>query len=182
MQNNTFSKLRQKCLTDLGFVSQFQLYENIVKVTDSNEIYINDEKIGSVNTLEEVREYVKKYIENNKLLEDINTSIPEEKLAHYIKQYHNVDKITDTLIESYNELISSNAFTIDPVVTAVKQSRSSEFNNKLIYELDDKSVVAIEEQTQNNLNSLLRDRPEIVNYMKENKYNFIRIVKDLGEN
>ena len=136
---------------------------------------------SNVNTLEEARLYAKQVILNNELLESIDTTIPDDKVAHYIRQYHDIEKITDTLIESYIELASSNMFTVDPVVTAIKESRTAEFKGKLQYVLEDGSVVAINESTQEYLNNLLKDRNEIVQYMRESKDNFIRIIKELEE-
>ena len=72
-------------------------------------------------------------------------------------------------------------FTIDPIVIAIKESKVSEFAGKLTYELNDGSKVAIDESTQRTLNNLLLDRNEIVEYMRESKSNFVRIIKELGE-
>jgi hypothetical protein len=177
----SFSNLKQQVLNNSGLVDCFYLYGEEVRVNSDNEIFVEGVKIGSVNESEEAREYAKKYIENIKLLEDIETTIPEEKVAHYIRQYHNIEKITDTLIESYIELASSNLFTVDPVVIAIKESRTSEFVGKLQYELSDGSSVAINESTQKVLNKLLQNKPEIVEYMRESKNNFMRIIKELGE-
>jgi hypothetical protein len=67
------------------------------------------------------------------------------------------------------------------VVTAIKESKTSEFTGKLQYDLNDGSVVAINKDTQEMLNSILADKNEIVEYMRESKDNFVRIIKELGE-
>jgi predicted double-glycine peptidase len=130
-------------------------------------------------SLEEAKTYARRYVENHKLLEDINTTVPEEKVANYIRQFHNVDKITDTLIESYIELASSNLFSVDPVVVAIKERSAVEFSGKLEYQLADGNIVAINENTQETLNNLLQDKPEIVDYMRESKNNFMRILREI---
>jgi hypothetical protein len=130
-------------------------------------------------SLEEAKTYARRYVENQKLLEDINTTVPEEKVANYIRQFHNVDKITDTLIESYIELASSNLFSVDPVVVAIKERSAVEFSGKLEYQLADGNIVAINEDTQETLNNLLQDKPEIVDYMRESKNNFMRILREI---
>jgi hypothetical protein len=177
--SNSFSSFKKQILDNSGFVETFHLYGNSVQVTKTNEVYIDGVAAGSVDTLEEAREYAKKYIENKTLLQDIDNTIPEEKVAHYIKQYHNIEKITDTLIESYIELASSNVFTVDPVVTAIKEYRSSDISGKLQYELTDGSIVAIDEATQELLNKLLSNKPEVVDYMRECRNNFIRIIREI---
>jgi hypothetical protein len=180
--SKSFSSFKKQVLEQSGLVDSLSLYGNDVEITESLEIIINGESIKSnVNTLEEAREYAKRYIENTTLLENIDTTIPEEKVAQFIRQYHNIEKITDTLVESYIELASSNMFTVDPVVTAIKESKTAEFSGKLQYELNDGSVVAINEATQEMLNNILADKNEIVEYMRESKTNFVRIIKELGE-
>lgn len=180
--SKSFKSFKKQVLEQSGLADSLSIFGYDVQITESLDIIINGTKINSdVNTLEEAREYAKRYIENTELLEDIDTTIPEEKIAQFIRQYHSIDKITDTLIESYIELASSNMFTVDPVVTAIKESKTAEFNGKLQYELNDGSVVAINEATQEMLNSILADKNEIVEYMRESKDNFVRIIKELGE-
>lgn len=179
--SKSFSSFKKQVLEQSGLVDSFSYYGNEVRITEDFEIYVNEVNVGNVSTLEEARNYSKKYIQDTKLLENIDTTIPEEKVAQFIRQYHDIEKITDTLVESYIELASSNMFTVDPVVTAIKESKTAEFTGKLQYTLNDGSVVAINESTQELLNSLLADQNEIVEYMRESKDNFIRIIKELGE-
>jgi hypothetical protein len=178
----SFLSFQKQLLNDNGLAASFLVYGHDVAVSEDLKISINGFSIESnVSTLEEAREYAKRYIENIELLDNIDTTIPEEKVAQYIRQYHNIEKITDTLIESYIELASSNVFTIDPVVTAIKESKTAEFAGKLQYVLEDGSIVAINESTQELLNKVLADKNEIVEYMRESKDHFVRIIKELGE-
>ena len=177
-----FGSFRKQVLEQSGLAASFLVYGHDVRITEDLNIYINGIAIeANVSTLEEARQYAKQVIENTELLEHIDTTIPKEKVANYIREYHNIEKITDTLIESYIELASSNIFTVDPVVTAIKESRTAEFKGKLQYDLADGSVVAIDESTQEYLNSLLKNKNEIVDYMRESKNNFMRIIKELEE-
>jgi hypothetical protein len=178
----SFSNFKKQVLEQTGLVDSFSCYGEEVRITEGLGIFVNGHNINAeVSTLEEAREYVKRYIQNSKLLENIDTTIPEEKVAQYIRQFHNIEKITDTLIESYIELASSNMFTIDPVAIAIKESKTAEFAGKLTYQLKDGSTVAINESTQRTLNKLLSNKNEIVDYMREGKSNFVRIIKELGE-
>jgi len=178
----SFSNFKRQVLEQSGLVDSFSCYGKEVRITEGLDIFVNGHIIDSeVNTLEEARVYVKRYIQNSKLIENIDTTIPEEKVAQYIRQFHNIEKITDTLIESYIELASSNMFTIDPVAIAIKESKTAEFAGKLTYKLNDGSTVAIDESTQKTLNKLLVNKNEIVEYMRESKSNFVRIIKELGE-
>ena len=178
----SFSNFKKQVLEQSGLVESFSCYGEEVRVTEAFDIFVNGHNINAeVNTLEEAREYAKKYIQDTKLLENIDTTIPEEKVAQFIRQYHKIEKITDTLVESYIELASSNMFTVDPVVTAIKESKTAEFTGKLQYTLNDGSVVAIDASTQELLNNLLANKNEVVEYMRESKNNFVRIIKELGE-
>jgi hypothetical protein len=179
----SFSSFTKTLNEDLHILESFTFGTNKSKVTISKDlsVTVDEEKLElEFASLEEAREYSKQYIKYKQIIESIDITIPEEKVASYIKKHYNIEKITDTLIESYIELASSNIFTVDPVVLEMKTG-SSIITGKLDHKLNDGSVVAINETTQNKLNMLLRDRPEIVEYMRESKENFTRIVKEIQE-
>lgn len=177
----TLSKLKSKIYESSGILDRFTYQDATVVVTKDLEIVINEEQIDyEVKDLEEAKEYARTYIDTKKLIEDIDEVIPEEKIANLVRQYHNIDKITDTLVESYKELASSNIFSVDPVISEMKQ-RTSLFTGKLEYKLNDGSVVAISESTQEDLNDLLKDKYEIVDYMRESKDNFMYVIRKIKE-
>ena len=103
-------------------------------------------------------------------------------IASIIKEYHEI-KVTDTLIESYIELASSKIFTIDPVVQDIRKLNKLDVvvENKLHYQLNDGSVVAINEATQSLLTNLLQDQKEIIEYMRESKDNFLHVLERIEE-
>lgn len=179
----SFSSLKQKVL-DVANINDSFLYgkdRSSVKITKDLDVYINDEKLDlQFSSLEEAKKYTKDHISAQEIIESIDITIPENKVASYIKKHYNIEKITDTLIESYIELASSNIFTIDPVILEMK-TESALIAGKLDYSLEDGSVVAISESTQSKLNSLLKDYPEVVQYMRESKDNFMRVVKEIRE-
>ncbi len=175
----TIAKLKTKLSESSGVLDSFIYQDKRVVISKDLSITVNEEKIDSdINNLEEAREYAKSYITNSIILEDIDTVIPEEKIVNLVNKYHSIEKITDTIVESYLELASSNLFTIDPVLLEIKQ-RSSSLPGKIEHSLNDGSVVAISEETQNLLNTLLEDKYQIVEYMRESKQNFMRIIKEV---
>ena len=113
---------------------------------------------------------------------EIYEEIPNNKIAEIIKEYHDV-KVTDTLIESYIELASSNIFSVDPVICELRKINKLDtlVEGKLNYTLDDGSVIAINEATQEYLNKLLQNQNEIIEYMRESKENFLNVLKQIGE-
>lgn len=178
----TLSKLKSNITETTGILDSFKYQEQHVVIFKDLSIYVNEELIKSnVKTLEEASSYIKKYIDNSKILEKVDTLIPEEKIANLIRKYHDIEKITDTLVESYIELASSNIFSIDPVITDIKQNTSSNFAGKLEYKLNDGSIVAIDEDTQRLLNTLLKDKYQIIEYMRESKENFMHLIRRIKE-
>ena len=113
---------------------------------------------------------------------EIYEEIPNNKIAEIIKEYHDV-KVTDTLIETYIELAYSNIFSVDPVICELRKYNKLDrlIEGKLNYTLNDGSVIAIDESTQDYLNKLLNNQNEIVEYMKESKANFLHVLKRIGE-
>lgn len=177
----TLSKLKTKICESSGILDSFVYQEESVVINKDLKVIVGDEEFDyNFKNLEEARSYIRSYISNKKLLEDIDKTIPEEKIANLVKKYHNIEKITDTLVESYKELASSNLFSIDPVITEMKQ-RTSLFTGKLEYKLNDGNIVAISESTQYKLNRLLNNKYEIVDYMRESKENFMYVVRQLKE-
>jgi hypothetical protein len=106
--------------------------------------------------------------------------IPDTKVAEIIKEYHDV-KVTDTLIETYLELASSNIFSVDPVICELRKYNKLDrlIEGKVHYILQDESIVAISEATQERLNKLLQGKTEIIEYMREGKNNFLHALEKL---
>jgi hypothetical protein len=175
------SSLKKKMLDVSNILETFSCGKNRsnVKITKDLEVYINEKRLDiDFSSLEEAKKYTKEHISTQEILESIDITIPENRVASYIKKHYNIEKITDTLIESYIELASSNIFTVDPVIHEMKTG-SSLITGKLDYTLEDGTVVAISESTQLQLNMLLKDRVEVVEYMRESKDNFMRIVREI---
>jgi hypothetical protein len=114
---------------------------------------------------------------------ELYEELSEKTIANIIREYHDI-KVTDTLVESYKQLASSNMFSVDPVVQEIRSINKLDrlIENKLHYVLKDDSIVAISENTQERLNNLLQNQSEIIEYMRENKKNFMHVLSKLEEN
>lgn len=110
------------------------------------------------------------------LLDSIEVSLPEERIAECISRHSDVE-ITDKLVEEYINKASSTDFNIDPILTEIKSGSINELRNKLDYVLKDGTRIAISEENQILLNSLLKGKDEIVSHMSENKQNFMEVLK-----
>ena len=138
-------------------------------------------------SIEEARNHLKEeYIADqleNTASKELYEELSDTKVANIIKEYHDI-KVTDTLVESYKILASSHIFSVDPVVQHIRSLNKLDrlVENKLHYVLNDESIVAIEEQTQERLNKLLQNQNEIIEYMRESKENFMHVLTKLEEN
>ena len=113
---------------------------------------------------------------------ELYEELSDKTIANIINEYHDV-KVTDTLVESYKELASSNIFNIDPVVHRIRSLNKLDrlVENKLHYVLADDSIMAIDEATQERLNNLLQNQTEIIEYMRESKENFMHVLTQIEE-
>ena len=169
------------------------------KVSNSKETFISFGKTAHFQngklTLEGVEvdqnfdclEEAKEYCKTLQLSEKIETKIVSEvyeniPVAEIIKEYHNI-RVTDTLIESYKELVSSKLFTVDPVVSKIKSLNKFDtvLEGRLDYKLSDGSTVVVTNQMQEILNNLLGNQKELVDYMRESKENFLHVLEEIVE-
>jgi len=185
MYYGQFSKTILNNSTGLDIVETFHSYGNVIKRTADNLIYINDSETD-FKTIEEARTYIKTKQQSDNLEETATQEVYEEitanRIANIIKEYHDI-KVTDTLIESYVELASSNIFTIDPIVQDIRKLNKLDVvvEGKVHYELADGSIIAISESMQDLLNNLLQDQKEIIEYMRERKENFLHVLERIEE-
>jgi hypothetical protein len=181
MQYNQFIK----SITRPNVAETIRSYGNTLEKLEDGTVAINSLKTEFKN-LEEARKYIKSKITSENIAQEVTDeiyeSLSENKIAEIIKEYYDI-KVTDTLIESYIELASSNLFNVDPVVYEIRKLNKVDtiIENKIHYKLSDNSVVAINEATQIRLNNLLSNQKEIVEYMRESKENFLHVLEQLEE-
>jgi len=166
-------------------VENIRSYGQLIEQTEDKKILINGNET-EYTSIEEARQYIKQEYIARKLEEQISTElyedISENKVATIIKEYHDV-KVTDTLIENYIQLASSRIFSVDPVVQEIRKLNKLDniVEGKIHYILDDESIVAIDENTQEQLNNLLKNQNDVIKYMRESKENFMYVVEKLEE-
>jgi transposase len=166
-------------------VESVRSYLQLIEKTTDNKVLINGIET-EFETIEEARKYIRDDYNTHqladKIAKDTYQDISENTVASIIKEHHDI-KVTDTLIESYIELASSNIFSVDPVVQKIRSLNKLDemVEGKIHYKLDDSSIVAINEDTQEQLNSILVNQPEIVELMRESKDNFFYVVNKIKE-
>ena len=180
-----FNKKLSEDITGVAVESQLHSNGHLIEMTVDQVVTIDKEKTDFA-TIEEARQHILKQYNTKELEEEIKTEVYEDiadnKIAKIIKEHHDV-KVTDTLIESYIELASSKLFTVDPVVQEIRNLNKLDklIEGKIDYKLADGSIIAINEDTQEQLNNLLDNQQEIIEYMRQSKDNFIHVLKKIGE-
>ena len=168
-----------------NIIESVRSYLQLIEKTEEGKILINGLNTNH-KTIEEARKYIKEDYYTKQLAEKITKDtyqeISEHTVASIIKEHHDI-KVTDTLIESYVELASSNMFSVDPVVQKIRSLNKLDrvVEGKLHYVLADNSTVAINEETQDRLNKLLGNQTEIIEYMRESKENFFHVLEQIEE-
>ena len=168
-----------------NIIESVRSYLQLIEKTEEGKILINGLNTNH-KTIEEARKYIKEDYDTKQLAEKITKDtyqeISEHTVASIIKEHHDI-KVTDTLIESYVELASSNMFSVDPVVHKIRSLNKLDrvVEGKLHYVLADNSTVAINEETQDRLNKLLGNQTEIIEYMRESKENFFHVLEQIEE-
>ena len=174
-----------KTLKNSDVVDSIRSYNHLIENRQDGSVTINGE-LSEFKSLEEARKYIKTKIFSEKLEAQISNDTYEElsenRIAQIIKDNHDI-KVTDTLIESYIDLASSKLFTVDPVVYEIRKLNKLDVvvENKIHYELNDGTTVAISKDTQKTLNKLLQSHTDVVEHMRESKDNFLRVVEQIRE-
>lgn len=169
-----------------GVIESTRSYRHLIEKLENGKVLIDGVET-QFYTVNEARQHVKQQHATQKLEEQAAKQLYEElsnkTIANIINQHHNI-RVTDTLVESYKELASSHMFSVDPVVQQIRSINKLDrlVENKLHYVLQDDSIVAISEQTQERLNNLLQNQPDIIDYMRQDKNNFMYVISKLQEN
>ena len=174
-----------KSIKETSIIEDIRSYRRHIQLNTEGKVLI-DGSVTDFKSLEEARQYVKQEYISEKLEHQVSKDLYEElsasKVAGIIKEYYEI-KVTDTLIENYIKLASSNIFTIDPVVQRIRGLNKLDkiVEGKLHYVLDDDTIIAISEQTQERLNKLLSNQTEIIEYMRESSSNFLHVLEQIEE-
>lgn len=185
MHFKQFTRKLSQSINGVAVARQLHSNGHLIEMTVDQVVTI-DGKESQFSTIEEARQFIKQQYKSETLEQEVAKELYEElsdvKVANIIKEYHDI-KVTDTLIESYIELASSKLFTLDPVAYEIRKLNSLDklIENKIDYKLNDGSIVAINEATQDVLNNLLEQHNEIVEYMRESKENFLSVIQQIRE-
>ena len=186
MYFNQFISSAEHKVSGVQIESQTHCYDKLIQQTSEGVILV-DRQETLFNSIDEAVEYVK----HSRLSEDIQKEIqqdvyedlPDNKIASIIESHHGDVRITDTLIESYVEFASSKLFTTDPVVQDIRSLNKLDqlVENHIDCVLEDGSVIVISESTQQHINKVFGEHPDIIKYMRESSDNFLDVLNQLEE-
>ena len=178
MNYKQFQKALYESVVGHDIINRVPYYGSVI-IETADKIIVNG-KPTDFKTIKEAKDS----IDQQTILDsiDLYEDVPLHKIADIIRAHHNI-KVTDTLIESYVELAASKTFTTDQVAQDIRKFNKLDrvLQGRLDYKLDDGSVVIIKEETQSKINKLFSDHRDVVEYMRENKENFINIVSRLKD-
>jgi hypothetical protein len=170
-----YTKFKDKI--DSSNLKEFSFRGFEVSIDEDLSVKIDGDLIlENADSYTDAIEYAKRYIGNLQHIGE-NTIVIKDKLVQLIEKHH-ATKVTNTLIEAYEELIASDLFTLDPVILEMK-SHVAPIMNKLQFTLSDGSNIAIDESTKDELNALNVDKYKLVKHMNESKDNFMEIIRTL---
>lgn len=177
----TYNNFKSKIYETVNLADSFIYHDKRVTVSKDLNVSIDSLQVAiKFASLKEAVQYSKDLIDSRDLLSDADV-IPEAKIVDLIRKHNAVDKITSQVVESYASCIASKNFTIDPVVTEIKSTYSNSQFNKLEYILDDRTTIALDEQTILKLRNISEDKYNLVEHMRESKENFMQVIRQLEE-
>jgi hypothetical protein len=174
-----FSKRLQQTNAKVGILESTYFYGHCIQKTEEGAILINGTPT-SHETLSEAKQHIRYTQEANNIIQEIKEDFYKDnrdKIITIIKENHNI-KVTNNIVDNYIQIASDNSFSIDPVVLDIRNINNYDklIEGKLHYKLQDNSIVAISEETQNVINKLLQDNNTAIEYMKESSDNFLKIL------
>ena len=180
MNFQQFKKQLKENICGVQIQEESACHGHSIILSTEGKVFV-DYKETELSSIEEAIQYINQIVLEQELTQELYEDIPQTKIAELIKEHHNV-KVTDTLIEQYIELASSKLFSVDPVIQGIRDMNIADnlIEGKIDYKLDDDTVVAIDEHTNNLINNILADNDDIVKYMRESKDNFMHVIKELN--
>lgn len=146
------------------------------KIQNTDSGILIDRELTNFKTLSEAKQYIKHQLFVDETIKQLSEqqSYNINKVALILRESNL--PVTNKLIESYISLASGRTFTIDPVVTQIRQLNESNINGKIQFVLEDNSIIAIDFETQKIINSILESNIDAVEYMKKSSDNFLQIL------
>lgn len=158
-------------------------YGFTIDITNSDKVYVN-KKLTNYSNINEAlavidsKKYTNLYTEINK---DNYNYIHKNLLSELINKYDNNIKITENLLSSYINSAKNKEFNANEVLFEIRKLNKlgNIFNNKIDYILEDNSKVVIDINTQEQINKLFNNHIDIIDYMQENKQNFMKVINQI---
>lgn len=180
---NKFLNKIKESITNEGIVSNSSYYGYDIVITESNKIFV-DSKLSNYTNINELYNYIdgKQFSNINKEIKQDNYQVMYEHfLPNIILKNNNKTKITEHLLESYIRQATSKIFNADNVLFEIRKLNKLDkiYNNKIDYILEDGTNVVINYDTQELIIKLFSKYNDVIEYMQENKDNFIKTINQI---
>lgn len=183
---NNFRRSLTGCLIQSDVKSQTVCYGHSIVEDVKGHVFV-DYKLKSANSLQEAATQIKQqelYQDiHRQIQQDLYEEISLQKVADIIHRHHVDIKITDTLVESYIKIAASKLFTTDPVVAELRQLNTLDrvVEGYVDFIINDGTTIVISESVQQQLNNLFGSHPDVVDYIRENRDNFLNVLNQLED-
>lgn len=180
MNFQQFTKQLKENICGIQIKEESECLGHTILLSVDGKVFV-DFKATELESIAEAKRYIEQIHFEEEIAKDLYEDIPHIKIANLIREHHDI-KVTDTIIESYLQLVLSKTFSIDPVIHDIRAFNSidSLIENKIDYQLEDGSIVVISEETQQMLASILEDKYQLVEFMRESKKNFMHVLRELS--
>lgn len=169
----TFKKLLEESRNRSNILERFFYSNNEVVIDKSLKVYINGNHKLNLKSLGESHTLTRKYVD---LLIRESVRTDRQKLVDKLIGSFGLDKVSQSLVESYEKKIQSSDFSVDRILTEMREVNSF---GKYEYTLKDGSRISISEETQSIFNNKLNDKYDIVEYMCASLGNFKEVLGEI---
>lgn len=167
----TYRRLLESIRQSTGVISRFDYLGESVEIRENFDVYVGGELVCSSNSLSESKNLAKSYINSQSKI-----GLSENMIVEKLLLFREKKDISTKLVEFYKQKLENREFFVDEVITSLKTPNSF---GKYEYELNDGTVVAIDEETQLALQDLFRDKYDIVSYMCESIDSFKQVMREI---
>lgn len=154
-------------------------YGHTVVQTGDGRIFIDNNETCFLS-MNEALTHLDEELKLKKFQKNLKEEISYDKVASIIRQHDSDTKITNNLIEYYIANSKDKVFSTDPIIQDIRRL-DVKFEGYIDYKLDDDSHVVITEDTQKNINKLLGEHQDVIEYMRSCQKNFKEVLKEIEE-
>ncbi len=150
-------------------------------IEEKNGTIIIDSIETTFGSINEAKDWLRKNYEVETLRQEINedeaNTISDKVLK--VLQESGIQNISNKLIDSFIEDVSKKTFTLNENTLEIRTLYENNDSNRIDFKLKDDSTVVVSMETLELLNKYISEEQEIIDYMQENRENFLYVLENL---